>query len=191
MSKHRKHPPAPPEESTTTTAPDVSEAGAGEPVEDAAVATIAIAGAELSALRQALAAAEERILRLRAEFDNYRRRSLHDSQRQREHAVDRVVLALLPALDDLERVGQSSGADVESLRRGLELVLLKFAAQLEQVDVRAFVSKGEHFNPELHEALTVAEDPAQEDGLVLEEHVRGWQRGGTVIRHAKVVVNKR
>ncbi|MFA7331810.1 MAG: nucleotide exchange factor GrpE [Candidatus Delongbacteria bacterium] len=143
--------------------------------------------------RDELAQSQDRLLRLRAEFDNYRRRTLQDALRVREQAVDRVVLALLPALDDLERVSAQAAtgaADPEALRRGVDLVLAKFHAQLEQVDVRVFESKGQPFDPLQHEALTTRQDPAQSEDVVLDELVRGYRRGEAVIRHAQVVVNK-
>lgn len=147
---------------------------------------------ELSRLVEEVALGQDRLLRLRAEFDNYRRRTLQDSQRLREAAVERVALAILPALDDLERVcRQAAGpTDVETLRRGLDLVLAKFHAQLGQVEVRPFDSLGQPFDPEQHEALTTREDPTQPEDLVLDELVRGYRRGAAVIRHAQVVVNK-
>ncbi|MDP2360675.1 MAG: nucleotide exchange factor GrpE [bacterium] len=144
-------------------------------------------------LREELTLANDRLLRLRAEFDNYRRRTQLDQLRVRDQAVDRVVLALLPALDDLERVRQTATPemDLATLFRGLDLVLDKFAAQLEQVDVRAFSACGEPFDPTRHEALSISQDPAREDDVVVEEHVRGYLHGETVIRHAQVIVNKR
>jgi len=148
-------------------------------------------GEELRRLREALASAEERLLRLRAEFDNHRRRTAQDAQRLREQAVERVVAALLPALDDLERISrQPAGAEGEVLSRGLELVLAKFQAQLGQVDVAAFESRGQVFDPALHEALATGSDPSRPEDEVLDELVRGYRRGEAVIRHAQVVVNK-
>jgi molecular chaperone GrpE len=149
------------------------------------------ASEELRRLRDALGLAEERLLRLRAEFDNHRRRTAQDMSRLREQAVDRVVLALLPALDDLERVSrQPAGADGEALLRGLELVLAKFQTQLGQVEVTAFESRGQMFDPALHEALTTGSESSRPEDEVLDELVRGYRRGTAVIRHAQVVVNK-
>jgi molecular chaperone GrpE len=143
-------------------------------------------------MRDELAQSQDRLLRLRAEFDNYRRRTQQDTLRLREQAVERVVLTLLPALDDLERVARPAAgpADLDSVRRGLDLVLAKFHAQLEQVDVRAFESRGQLFDPARHEALTTLRDENQAEDMVLDELVRGYRRGEAVIRHAQVVVNK-
>lgn len=192
MSKHKKHytPEAAPEDKPG----DQDLNGTAEAwSEEVVPSEPASFDAQAALLRQALSQAEDRLLRLRAEFDNYRRRALQDLQRAREQAADRVVMALLPALDDLERVRQTVGGpgEAESLHRGLDLVMAKFARQLELVEVRAFESKGQRFDPELHEALTVAQDPQQDDELVLEESVKGYRRGQTVIRHAQVIVNKR
>ncbi len=144
-------------------------------------------------LQGALMEEQERLLRLRAEFDNYRRRSSQDIARSREQAVDRVVLALLPALDDLERVTRQGAAseDLESLRRGLDMVQTKLAQQLESLGVKAFLSVGQPFDPARHEALSICQMPDKADDEVVDEHVRGVVRGDTVLRHAQVIVNKR
>ena len=188
MSKAKKH--------TTDSRPATPEAPAAEATPNGTAEAwteevpVPEAGEELQRLREALAQAEDRLLRLRAEFDNHRRRTAQDLLRQREQAVDRVVLALLPALDDLERVARHPGSDPEGLARGLSLVLAKFQAQLGQVDVAAFDSRGQLFDPALHEALTTGCDPSRPEDEVLDELVRGYWRGGAVIRHAQVVVNK-
>lgn len=188
MSKAKKHPPDCPPPAPEAPAPEATPNGAAEawteevPVPDAAE--------ELQRLRHALAQAEDRLLRLRAEFDNHRRRTAQDLLRQREQAVDRVVLALLPALDDLERIARQPGSDVEGLARGLALVLAKFQTQLGQVDVAAFDSRGQLFDPALHEALATGSEPGRPEDEVLDELVRGYRRGEAVIRHAQVVVNK-
>jgi len=148
---------------------------------------------ECARLSTELAAEQDRLLRLRAEFDNYRRRAAQDLARAREQAVDRVVLTLLPALDDLDRVTRqgASSEDLDALRRGLDMVAAKVTAQLEQVGVKAFASVGQPFDPARHEALSLSQLPDKGDDEVVDEHVRGYQRGDTVLRHAQVIVNKR
>lgn len=148
---------------------------------------------ECARLQIAVAEEQERLLRLRAEFDNYRRRSVQDLARSRDQAVDRVVLALLPALDDLERVARQGAAseDMDSLRRGLDMVQGKLAQQLEGLGVRAFASVGQIFDPARHEALSICTVPDKAEDEVVDEHVRGVMRGDTVLRHAQVIVNKR
>lgn len=196
MTKHRKphDTPAAPEPAEVAGAGGGVENGAAEAwTEETPVDAPPDRDGELARWREEAAQANDRWLRTRAEFDNYRRRTLQDQGRLREAAVERAVLALLPALDDLDRLRQTAaaGMDQEGLSRGLELVAARVSAQLEQLGVRAFASVGQVFDPVYHEALSVCARDDAADGVIVDEHVRGYQRGETVIRHAQVIVNKR
>ncbi len=125
--------------------------------------------------------------RIQADFINYKRRSEQERVESRNMARSVFILALLPALDDLERalahvpkrLNETPWVD------GINIIARKFEATLESMGAEPIKALGEAFNPNLHEAA--AHEPGQE-GVVIRELHRGYSLGGKVIRPAVVVV---
>jgi len=140
-----------------------------------------------------VAALNDRWLRKVAEFDNFRRRTGREMAEVGERAVERAALALLPALDDLERIlaQPADGPAAEALAKGVGMVADKFRAGLAGLGVAAFESVGQPFDPERHDALTTQAVEDRDENEVLEEFLRGYRLGERVIRHAQVIVNRR
>ena len=111
----------------------------------------------------------------------------------RSRARDETLTQLLPVLDDLQRLLEQDPTKLtaDTLLSGVRLATEKFQRLLEGMQVVPFVSQGQAFDPDLHDALTTMCDPEQDDGLVLAEHLKGYKSGEQVIRHAQVVVNRR
>lgn len=124
---------------------------------------------------------------LRAEYQNYRRRTALELSAASEEGAKKAVLALLPVYDDLQRALQSPCADA-AYRRGVELTLENLLASLRTLGVAPMDSEGKCFNPDYHEAVEHIEDAS----LGAERVARVLQTGFTmhemVIRHAKVIV---
>ncbi len=189
------------EEADVTQVADEQTPAAVEAEEQSGTATdcdtceeeVASLGSELEQLRGELAAANDRYLRTLAEFDNFRRRTRQEQAVTRVRAREETVMQLLPVLDDLQRLLEQDLAKLtmEALLSGAKMATEKFGQLLEGMQVKPFVSQGEEFNPELHDALTTMCDPNQEDGIIIAEHLKGYKSGDTVIRHAQVVVNRR
>lgn len=134
---------------------------------------------------------QKEYLFLMAEFDNFRKRTLREKQDIIRNAAEKVLLGLLPIVDDFER-GLAATADSEdaaSVRQGMELIYNKLVKYLEQNGVKPIESTGADFDPELHDALTSipATDPAQK-GKVIDTPTKGYMLNDKVLRHAKVVV---
>ncbi len=147
---------------------------------------------ETDALRRQVEELNDSLLRARAEFDNFRKRTQQEKAIWNGVAQERVALALLPAKDDLERILEQpvDAQNVDTLLQGLQLVVGKFDKGLAEFGVQPFESKGTPFNEELHDALTTMSDPGQDEDIVLVEHQKGYKMGDRVIRHAQVIVNK-
>lgn len=135
---------------------------------------------------------KDKYIRLQAEFDNYRKRTLREKMELVETGGQDVLKAILPVVDDVERAVDAMGKsdDVEALRRGVELIAQKFNETLKQKRVVAIEAKGLPFDEELMEA--VAKFPAGEEqqGKVIDVVQTGYKLGERVLRFAKVVVGE-
>ncbi len=136
---------------------------------------------------------EEKLLRVRAEYDNHIKRTNREKAEFVQYFGSRAFKAILPALDDLNRTidhvkSTEEGAN-DPMLEGVEMVRDKFAKILETEGVKPFNSVGEKFDPELHDAMMRRESKEHEEGIVLEEFEAGYVYHDRVIRHAKVVVS--
>lgn len=153
------------------------------------------AGAEESErLRADLAASQDRLLRLQAEFENYRKRQVRDREECNRRAKESVLGELPGVLDNLERALRHAGAAdaaPETLAQGVELVCKQLQEVLGRFGVEPIPALGAVFDPRLHEAMARVEtagDPP--DGTVIEEYRRGYLLDGKVLRPALVAVAK-
>lgn len=148
---------------------------------------------EIEALTAELEELRDRHLRLAAEFDNFRKRTIRERAEQTERAQAELVKELLEPLDDLTRVTQegTTTEDVAALREGVQLVERKLRRILERSGLEGIEAVGEPFDPELHEALTTVPtgDPG-EDGIVAQELARGYLFNEMLLRPARVQVKK-
>lgn len=135
---------------------------------------------------------QDKYIRLQAEFDNYRKRTLREKMDLVESGGKDVLTAMLSVLDDVYRAVEASekSDDITALREGEKLVLHKFEEVLAQKKVTPIAAMGEEFNPDFHEA--VARFAAGEDkkGRVIDVVQRGFMLGDKVLRYAKVVVGE-
>jgi len=131
-----------------------------------------------------LAAQRDQYLRLAADFENFRKRTRRDSERQAAAEKDAFIRDLLPVLDDLERA-----LAYEETRPGVEMALQQLGQLLHRHGMEAVEDVGRPFDPHRHEAVLVRHDPMQPDHVVLEVAQRGYCRGDQVFRPARVIVN--
>ena len=143
-------------------------------------------------LEEQIAVWRDKYLRLQAEFDNFRKRTLKEKMDLVERGCEGAWKAILPILDDMERAVQASqkSDDIEALRQGEELVMKKFESVLQSSNITVIDCVGKPFNEEEQEA--VARFAAGEDkrGLVIDCVQRGYKLGEHVLRYAKVVVGE-
>ena len=143
-------------------------------------------------LEEQIAAWRDKYLRLQAEFDNFRKRTVREKMELVERGCEGAWKAILPILDDMERAVAASrkSDDVEALRQGEELVMKKFESVLQAAGITAIECVDKPFNEEEQEA--VARFAAGEDkrGLVIDCVQQGYKLGEHVLRYAKVVVGE-
>ncbi len=149
--------------------------------------------AENERLKQEVAELKDKYLRLMAEFDNYRKRTLKERAEIIDQAARDTMTAILPVLDDFDRAKASAEApdSKEQFSEGVNLVYQKLYKTLESRGLEPMESTGKEFNPDEHEAVTEVPAPSEElKGKVVDTIEKGYKLKGKIIRHAKVVVGK-
>ncbi|HEY0705334.1 MAG TPA: nucleotide exchange factor GrpE [Polyangia bacterium] len=133
--------------------------------------------------------ARDRMLRVAAEFENYKKRTRREQSEGEAKVKEGVLRDLIEVADNLERaLAFDEKADFKSLQKGLELVLRLFQGKLERYDIKAIEAKGQPFDPRIHDAvsqLPTADVPA---GSVVSEIQKGYRMGDRLLRPALVVV---
>jgi molecular chaperone GrpE len=147
---------------------------------------------ELEALQMQLKEANDKFLRLYAEFDNYKRRTMKEKAEILQTAGKDVMLALLPVIDDFERAHKSEQTpDMDAYKQGIELIHQKFNNILKARGLKSIDSVGQPFDVDLHEAITNIPAPSEDlKGKVVDETEKGYTLNGHVIRFAKVIVGE-
>ena len=164
----------------------------GVPVKEEAAPVVAGNDAgDPALLQKELALQKDDYLRLGADFDNFRKRTRRDSERQAAGEKESFILDLLPVLDNLDRaLATGESTSYEQLQRGVEMTLQQLGALLNRHGIEAVVDMGCPFDPHRHEAVSVRHDSSQPDQVVVEVIQRGYCRGDHVFRPAKVIVNE-
>ena len=148
---------------------------------------------EKPSLEDELKNLQDRHLRLRAEFDNYKKRKDKEFTRLLQYEGENVIISFLGIADDLQRMIDSvdgeKSQNAESLMEGINLILEKLHRRLGALKVELFDSEGKKFDPELHDAMMTQSSDDHEDGVVIQEFEKGYKYKDRVIRHAKVIVN--
>ena len=143
---------------------------------------------ELEALRAEKANYLDRLARLQAEFDNFRKRSVRDQQDFRDYALAEALKSLLPILDSLDRALKTTGVSVEDFRSGIELIDKQFHDALSKLGVEPLPAEGEIFDPNLHQAVQMVDTDEVEDHRVIDELQRGYRIKDRLLRPAMVRV---
>lgn len=130
---------------------------------------------------------EDRLKRIAAEFDNYKKRSSKEKETMYGSLMSDVITNLLPVIDNLEKAVSSKTED-ESYKQGVELVLKQFKDVLAANGVKEIEALGKTFDPELHEAVSLVVDESLGEKEIKEEYRKGYMIGNKVIRHSMVVV---
>ena len=142
---------------------------------------------EQATLKIQLEETEDRLKRVAAEFDNYKKRSSKEKEEMYSSIMGDVVSNFLPVIDNLEKAVQSKTED-EGSKQGVELVLKQFKDVLVANGVKEIETIGKTFDPELHEAVSLVADENLGEKEIKEEYRKGYMIGNKVIRHSMVVV---
>ena len=146
---------------------------------------------EREAAKATIEEQKDKYLRLSAEFDNYRKRTLKEKAELIKNGGEKAISAILPILDDLERALQNmqKADDVKAMYEGIDLIYQKFLKGLSQEGLQKMEPVGEAFDTDYHEAVALVPAPSEDQkGKVLDCVQTGYKLNDKVIRHAKVVV---
>lgn len=176
------------------TDPSTDPAGAGSVAEGEVVGEEAVGdtpGGPVPEIEQ-LAAERDQYLdalqRLKAEFDNFRKRNDRDRQTIAVGATREVVRGLLPVMDNLERAVLALGDQGEQIVAGLEMVRGQLAGLLTGHGVEEIAAHGEAFDPTVHEAIAAVPSPGHSEGTVIEVVEKGYRHSEHVLRPSRVVI---
>ena len=136
---------------------------------------------------------QDRLVRLQAEFENYKKRMAREKAEFLKFATEGLLLELLPVLDNLERAITSARAETtshEAVVEGIDMIVRLFRATLEKAGVKSMDAVGKPFDPNLHQAVAQVESPGGPDNVVVEEIQKGYLLEGRVLRAAMVKVSR-
>ena len=149
------------------------------------------AQSETDKLKQEIDSLKVEIKTVRADFFNFRQRTIKERAEMRTRAKEEVITAMLPVLDNLDRALTASTDDPQSIVKGVEMVQRQFVGVLEGLGVSVIKTEGESFDPALHDASgTEKVDDEALDGKIITEILRGYRTKDRVLRPAKVTVGK-
>jgi molecular chaperone GrpE len=162
-------------------------------ISDEEVSTADKVVSEVRISEEKLAEMQDKYIRLSAEFDNYRKRTLREKMELSKYAAENVLTKIIPIMDDFERAlnHMDTATDCEAMKNGINLIYVKFSEFLRQNGISEIESLNTNFNVDIHEAI--AKVPVQEDdkkGKVVEVLQKGYYIQDKVLRFSKVVVGE-
>tara|TARA_B100001996_G_scaffold381673_1_gene371595 strand:- start:398 stop:931 length:534 start_codon:yes stop_codon:yes gene_type:complete len=149
---------------------------------------------QIKILKNTIDENSEKHLRLKAEFDNYRKRKDKEIQHLLKYEGESVIKNFLSVLDDLERLNEASANkdndNIEKLIEGISLIINNVEKHFINLNVKTFTKIGDILDPELHDALMIRTEEGKNENEIIEVFEKGYLYKDRVIRHAKVVVNQ-
>ena len=148
---------------------------------------------ELETAQETIEEQKDKYLRLSAEFDNYRKRTMKEKAELILNGGEKSLSSILPVVDDFERAIKTmeTATDVQAVKEGVELIYNKFMATLAQNGVKVIETKDQPLNTDYHEAIAVIPAPSEaQKGKILDCVQTGYTLNDKVLRHAKVVVGE-
>lgn len=142
---------------------------------------------ELSKTKQELDETTDRLKRIMAEFENYKKRSSKEREMLYNSLLADIISSFLPIIDNLEKAVDAKTED-EGYKQGVELVLKQFMDTFKSLGVEQIEAVGKTFDPEIHEAVSSLQDESLGEKEIKEEFRKGYKIGTKVIRHSMVVV---
>ena len=165
------------EDAAETTPPPETETAEAAPVEDKA-----------AALEAELKEKSDRILRLQADFENFRRRTAKEKEELAAVITQNILGDLLPLLDNFERAMAVEQTDGEAFQKGVEMIFTQLREVLDKHGLQSIEAEGQTFDPKFHQAVMRVEDSDAPDGTITQVLQKGYQAKGRVIRPAMVQV---
>ncbi len=148
---------------------------------------------EIKQLLEKLAEMQDKYIRLSAEFDNYRKRTLREKMEMSKYAGENLLLKVLPIMDDFDRAMEhmDSATDCSAMKDGIDLIYGKFSEFLKQNGIKEIESMNEDFNVDHHEAVAkVQVEDDYKKGKVVDVILKGYYLQDKILRFSKVVVGE-
>lgn len=142
---------------------------------------------ELSRTKQELEETTDRLKRIMAEFENYKKRSSKEREMLYNSLLADIISSFLPIIDNLEKAVSAKTED-EGYKQGVELVLKQFLDTFKSLGVEQIEAVGKTFDPEIHEAVSSIQDEEKGEKEIVQEYRKGYKIGTKVIRHSMVIV---
>lgn len=130
----------------------------------------------------------DRILRLQADFENFRRRTAKEKEELTAVITQNMLTDLLPLLDNFERAMMVEQTDIEAFQKGVEMIFSQLREVMEKHGLEKIEAEGQVFDPNLHQAVMRVENPDVEDGMITQVLQQGYRAKGRVIRPSMVQV---
>lgn len=184
-------------ENAEAAAPEMNQE-AGEELEipehsESAEASVDLLTKQMDELQKKYDALNNDYLRLMADFDNFRKRTMREKADLLKYGSEDALKKLLPVVDDFERAMNAleNSDDIKAVKEGVELIYNKFRSYLENNGVKEIPAVGEAFDLDVHEAITTFPAPTPEQkGKIIDCMTKGYTLNDKVIRHSKVVVGE-
>jgi molecular chaperone GrpE len=153
---------------------------------------LSAAKAKIEELEAKLSETENRMYRVQADLDNFRRRARLDLEAAQKYRSQNLITEILPALDNFERALKIDTDDekTQSLLQGMDMVYRQLVQALQNEGIEAIQAEGQPFDPHLHQAVMQVEDDQFESNVVIEEFQKGYKLKDRIIRPAMVKVNQ-
>lgn len=177
-------------EQTEQTEKTAEEKAAETPAEETAAEQVSETAAleeKIKALEDAAAADKDKYLRLLAEYDNFRKRSVQEKFNASADATAKAAVEVISVIDNFERAVAAECSD-ENYKKGVEMIYGQFIEVIKKLGVEEIEAEGKPFDPNLHNAVTQVEDENLGENTVSQVYQKGYKLGDKVIRHAMVVV---
>lgn len=140
-------------------------------------------------LEKDLEQTKDNLMRTAAEYDNYRKRTTKEKEMTWGDAQAATISSILPVADNIERaLASAEGSDLESLKKGIEMVQTQLKEIFEKLGVEEIEGKGEEFNPDFQSAVAHIESEELGENIVSEVFLKGYKNGDRIIRYAMVQV---
>ena len=143
--------------------------------------------AELTKTEQELEETVDRLKRVMAEFENYKKRNTKEKENLYNSILADIISSFLPVLDNLEKAADSKTEDA-NMKQGIELVVKQIHDIFTKFGVETIETVGKPFDPEIHEAVSSVQDESLGEKIIKEEFRKGYKIGPKVIRHSMVIV---
>ncbi|MDR1364654.1 MAG: nucleotide exchange factor GrpE [Oscillospiraceae bacterium] len=150
---------------------------------------VEILKSEIETLRSELESVKNNLIRIAAEYENYRKRSEKEKSLIYSDATGFAVLSILPVIDNLELAFKSLKSAPNEYKKGIEMVQRQLINALEKLNISSFGTKGEEFDPNLHSAVSQLENEGGDKQIISEVFQKGYRIENKVIRHATVQVS--